>query len=104
VVAHLRFFLELGHRPLSREMDRHYRQVKAGFTPSALLARRELFPLVGPFDPTCSLACDADWFARLFDAGLEVEILPQSLFSRRIHNFNLSLDIAKSRNADVTYS
>ena len=84
-----------------RETDGHYRQVKVGFTPSALLARRELFRLVGPFDPTCSLACDADWFARLFDAGLQVDVLPQSLLCKRIHNFNLSLDIARSRNVTL---
>ncbi len=96
VVAHLRFFFGPEYRPLSRETDGHYRQVKVGFTPSALLARRELFRLVGPFDPTCSLAWCAEWFARLFDADLEVEVLPQSLLSKRIHNFNLSLAIAGS--------
>ena len=35
------------------------------WTPSALLAHREVFASIGPFDPELGLACDVDWFRRL---------------------------------------
>lgn len=98
-VTRLRFVMDPLYYALAREKDKqHYGQVRAGYTPSSLLARRELFQQVGEFDPSFELSCDADWFARVFDMGLNLAVLPKILITKRIHDANLSLDVTKSKN------
>jgi len=64
----------------------------AAYVPSALLVRREVLEEVGGFDPEHhNDSEDIDWFARAKDAGIAMEVLPQTLLLRRLHNDNLSL-------------
>jgi glycosyltransferase involved in cell wall biosynthesis len=58
--------------------------------PSALLARRAAFARIGPFDTRWAIAPDVDWFARAKDGGLRVEIVPEMLVHKRVHDRNLS--------------
>ncbi|HUH98988.1 MAG TPA: glycosyltransferase [Anaerolineales bacterium] len=94
-VTWLRYISEpdhvLRHHPRQRPYD------PIGYTPSALVARRGLFEKVGLFDPLLSVGCDADWFARLFDSRLPFAVVPEFLLNKRIHQTNLSRDIAQSR-------
>lgn len=82
---------ELRHYTKQRQYD------PVGYTPSALVARRGLFEKVGLFDPLFSIGCDADWFARLFDSRLPFGVVPEYLLNKRLHDTNLSRDIAQSR-------
>ncbi|MDI6742086.1 MAG: glycosyltransferase family 2 protein, partial [Smithella sp.] len=50
-----------------------------GFTPGALVARRSLFDHVGYFNPKYKIGCDADWFARVQDAGFHLDVIPEVL-------------------------
>lgn len=68
-----------------------------GVFPGTLVARRCAFDIVGPYDPATPPAESADWFARASDAGLAMEILPETLLEKRIHDRNQSLDIAAVR-------
>lgn len=74
----------------------------AGCTPGALLARRRLFDLAGPFDETLTLGCDSDWFARVRDASLPLGALAQVTLQKRIHGANLSADVARYRQELLT--
>lgn len=58
--------------------------------PSALLARRSVFDRIGVFEPRLAIAADVDWFARLKDAGLRMEVVPELLVHKRVHDTNLS--------------
>lgn len=55
-----------------------------------MLARRRVFERVGTFNPSLSIACDSDWFARSRDFGIAFGILPEPLLYKRIHSGSLS--------------
>jgi glycosyltransferase involved in cell wall biosynthesis len=72
---------------------------RLGWTPSALLAHRELFRRVGAFDPATGMGCDTDWFFRLRLSGAPCGVAPEVLLDKRIHAGNLSRDTARNRAA-----
>lgn len=61
-------------------------------TPSALVARANIFQQLGGFDPDFTIGADAEWFTRARDAGLRSHTLPEVLLSKRLHSRNLSRD------------
>jgi glycosyltransferase involved in cell wall biosynthesis len=96
-VTWLHFVLEPELKLKNPALEKHYEQDQIGYTPSALVARRDLFLQVGFFDPTLSMGCDADWFVRLMDWKLPIAILPEVLLYKRIHDSNLSRNIAQTK-------
>ena len=58
--------------------------------PSALLARRSVFERIGVFETRFAIAADVDWFARAKDAGVRMEVVPELLVHKRMHDTNLS--------------
>ena len=87
----MEFLVEAGAGRMAAEAPRH------GCTPSALVARRELFAILGGFDPEYAIGCDADWFTRARDAGIPTAVIPQVLLYKRLHDGNLSTDAARNR-------
>jgi glycosyltransferase involved in cell wall biosynthesis len=73
-----------------------------GYTPGALLARRSVFEQAGPFDPNLTVGCDSDWFARAIDQSINLVIAPQITLHKRIHEGNLSAQIATYRRELLT--
>jgi len=63
-----------------------------------MLMRREVFELVGPFDPATCPAEDIDWALRSVEAGIGTVKLSQLLLRRRVHPESLTQDAAASRN------
>ncbi len=59
--------------------------------PSALLARREVFDAVGPFDETLAIAEWPDWYLRMTEAGHSVAFVDEVLVDRRVHGANLGI-------------
>lgn len=59
-----------------------------------LFVRREVFDLVGGFDPSLRLAEDVDWYARAKDLNVPMDIVPEVLLRKRVHDRNASLDAA----------
>jgi glycosyltransferase involved in cell wall biosynthesis len=55
-----------------------------------MLARREVFALVGPFDEELPLGEDVDWLARAKDAGVSAGQLDHVSLRYRIHRANSS--------------
>ena len=90
VISRMRFVLEPGFpvppgfRPELLDSD-HVANM-----PSALLARRSVFERIGVFETRWAIAPDIDWFARVKDAGLRVEVVPEVLVYKRVHDANLS--------------
>ena len=60
--------------------------------PATMLARREVFDLVGTFDETLRLSEDIDWLARASDAGIRAGRIDHTLLYYRIHAHNTSRD------------
>jgi glycosyltransferase involved in cell wall biosynthesis len=61
---------------------------------SSLLARRQMFELLGGFDPNIRVYEDLEWLARSKQAGIPPVALPEVLTRRRIHGANISGDPA----------
>jgi len=58
-----------------------------------LMARRNTFSAVGPFDESLSTAEDVDWFSRAKDKAIPSAVVPHALLKKRIHGANISLDV-----------
>lgn len=56
-----------------------------------LMARREVFEKVGPFDTRFQTAEDLDWFARANDLNIPMARIPHLLLIKYVHDANLSL-------------
>lgn len=63
-----------------------------GYIMETLVARREAFAAIGPFDPKFSVGEDTDWFARARDIGVAAAMLPETLVRKRVHTANSSLN------------
>lgn len=58
----------------------------------AALVRRSVFESVGGFDPAYAPSEGFEWLARLKDAGYGIDVLPETLAGRRIHDRNIAHD------------
>jgi glycosyltransferase involved in cell wall biosynthesis len=62
------------------------------WTPSALLAHRNVYASIGPFDPALGHGCDTDWFRRLRQSDIPCGVAGPVLLRKRRHGANLSRD------------
>ena len=69
--------------------------------PSNLLAHRDVFGIVGGFDPMLPSASDVDWFQRAHQLGVRRVEVPEVLMRKRVHDRNLSLDEREDRRGEV---
>src|SRR5690606_4866282 len=72
-------------------------RIEPGYTAGALLARRDTFAIVGPFDETLVLGGDTDWFLRLVQSGIRHDLLPDKVLVKGVRSTSLSTDIATYR-------
>ncbi len=61
-----------------------------GYVTGTLLARRDFFNIVGPFNTAIHHADDTEWFLRANERGAAMELLADVLMYRRLHYSNLS--------------
>lgn len=73
-----------------RVRDHAVGKPRPSHAPPLLLARREAFDIVGPFDESLHRGEDTDWHLRAREAGLKWELLPDVLVHRRRHGGNLT--------------
>ena len=59
-----------------------------GLLQGAMLARRRSFDRVGLFDEERSVGDFLDWYGRVMLAGMNIEMLPETVVHRRIHANN----------------
>lgn len=67
-----------------------------GYIMETLVARREAFTLVGPFDTAFSSGEDVDWISRARDLGLPTALAAETILTKRIHASNTSLSDANN--------
>jgi glycosyltransferase involved in cell wall biosynthesis len=72
-----------------------------GMGTNTLVARRELFARIGPFDPAMVPVDDSEWLLRAVDAGVRFVHLDAPTVRRRIHASNQS-QFARGRAAYAT--
>ena len=65
-------------------------QDHVGRIPGTLLARKQLFEVLGRFDATLALAWDVDWFARAKDSHVPMTVLDEVFLYKRVHDRDLS--------------
>lgn len=85
-------FLEEG-----AEIPPHFRaelleRAHPGLIMETLVARKQVFEVVGLFDPSFPVGEDTDWYARAKDAGVPMAVLPEVLVRKRVHGANSSLN------------
>jgi glycosyltransferase involved in cell wall biosynthesis len=99
VTGRARFELEPGH-----VLPRGFRPDLIGAERPAtimetLLARREAFDLVGPFDARLAVAEDVDWFSRARDLAVPFGQVSEVVVVKRIHDRNASTDASRNTRA-----
>jgi glycosyltransferase involved in cell wall biosynthesis len=62
-----------------------------------MMARREVFELVGPYDERLPVSADVEWLARVKDAGVRAGRIDAVCLQRRIHAGSASSDHAQIR-------
>jgi glycosyltransferase involved in cell wall biosynthesis len=71
--------------------DWRYMQPHPAYMLQALLARRTLFTTVGQFNSEFRFGGDdIDWFLRMAEQGVTMEVIPEVLTYHRLHQTNLS--------------
>jgi len=73
-----------------------------GFTPGALLARREAFEQIGLFDESLAIGTDSDWFVRLQQSASPVVQIEQVVLWKGARGTSLSSDVAAYRRELLT--
>ena len=73
-----------------------------GFTPGALLMRREAFDQVGPFDEGLSIGTDSDWFVRLQQSPHPALQIDDIVLRKGARGSSLSTDVATYRRELLT--
>ena len=69
------------------------------FLLQTLLARRSVFEKVGQLNEALRLGEDVEWFIRVTDEGITVDLTPDVLVYRRLHQNNTSRPIEANREA-----
>lgn len=102
-VCRIRSFLEPGDTPPAGFRPELLTQEPVAYIMETLLARRQLFDVVGLHDPKLPTAGDVDWYARVFDAGVVGHVCDQVLVHKRVHSRNSSLTDSSS-NAQLLHA
>jgi glycosyltransferase involved in cell wall biosynthesis len=66
-----------------------------GYCSPAMLARREVFARVGPYDPALRTGACRDWFIRARERRVVFDVLDEVLVRRRLHAMNMSRERQK---------
>jgi glycosyltransferase involved in cell wall biosynthesis len=94
-VTHVQnFWIPELHQEEARFRDHRLMQALPGYTPVTLLARRSLFETVGQFNEAWGHVHTTDWFLRAAEHGAAMELLPDILVFRRLHQTNRSRRLA----------
>ena len=97
VISKVQFFSEPGFSPRPGFRAQSFDSSQTAYTPSALLAYKNVFEQVGNFNPVFKVACDIDWFTRAQDNKIPMAIIPSVLLRKRIHSINLSSNVEINR-------
>jgi glycosyltransferase involved in cell wall biosynthesis len=91
-VTHARNFWAPELRERAARYSNHRRMAASipDYSTVTLLAQRTLFDTVGGFDAAFAVGEDTDWFLRAAECAAVMELLPDVLVYRRLHQTNMS--------------
>lgn len=89
-VTHIQNFWAEGHGEPDHHLAGSSLEPMPGYCSPAMLARREVFSRVGPYDPELSTAACRDWFIRARECRVVFDVLAEVLVRRRLHSANMS--------------
>src|SRR5262245_32159351 len=97
-VTHLQnFWIPELHGEAARFHNHRLTQALPGYVTQTLLARRSLFDRIGYFNDALRAGDVKDWFFRAAEQGAVMELLPDVLVYRRLHDSNLSVEAGTRR-------
>jgi glycosyltransferase involved in cell wall biosynthesis len=64
-----------------------------GFTPGAILVRRQIFEAIGLFDETLAIGADSDWFVRLQELEQPILQIDDTVLYKGARAISLSADV-----------
>lgn len=99
-VSQVKFFLENKNEVPEGFRTELLEGNQTGYIMETLVARREVFDLIGGFDEKFTTCEDTDWFAKARDCGIASAVIPKVLTYKRIHGENTHLRSA-SYNPDL---
>ena len=79
-------------------------QLYAGFAKSGLLVRCSAFDRVGLFATATVIQEFFDWYTRAVDLHLQMKLIPDIVYERRIHDANMSIRNAAALRASHFYT
>ena len=88
VFGYVKPFLSPDLDPCSRHRIYCPSSAMPGYTPSAMLVKREAFFRVGPFDTTWRVGEWVNWYVRATEQNLNMVVLPDLVAMRRLHRTN----------------
>ena len=89
-LSHQQFFLDHGATLPAWFRKELFSTVHAGWSLNSLVGRRTAFEQVGNFVTAYVAASDSDWFFRAKAKEIPMEVVPQLLLLKRIHDSNES--------------
>jgi glycosyltransferase involved in cell wall biosynthesis len=96
VIGHAERVLFDGDTATQQQVSR-LGQVMPGYTPGALMARRAAFAAVGPFDEDLAIGADSDWFVRLKQSALRLDVIGALVLYKGTRASSLSADLTTYR-------
>jgi glycosyltransferase involved in cell wall biosynthesis len=90
-LTHVQMFWPAEMAQEARKFEGHPRSEPIpGFATTTLLARRRVFEKLGGFGSGLWFTDATDWFVRAREAGMKMEVLPDTLVYHRMHPSNLT--------------
>lgn len=88
--------------PKLRQKYQYAQQTMPGYCADTMLIKRNAFTRVGNFNPDLRGAGFLDWYAKAKEQELEIELIPEVLAKRRIHNTNMGIQKKEFVNKEYT--
>lgn len=88
VFGHVRQFYSPELDESARQAIRIPKEVISGYHAGVMLIRREAFFKVGFFESHLKCGEFVSWYLRAIDSGLQIEMLPEVVMQRRLHQMN----------------
>jgi glycosyltransferase involved in cell wall biosynthesis len=97
-VTHLQnFWIPELEAEKTRFQNHRLTKILPGYVTGTLLTRRSIFERVGLFNSDLKVGDDTEWFLRAAEKEAVIEMLPDLLVFRRLHENNLSMEPGSRR-------
>jgi glycosyltransferase involved in cell wall biosynthesis len=95
-IGQVTFFLEPGASPPPGFRKELLEGPRVGRLLQAMVARKAVFDVVGPFDSRLRTAEDVDWFCRANDLNVSMAVVQEIVVEIRVHQNNIALTTTRN--------